>query len=397
MTAAADVHGTPKTGAPAAPWWRSLGLVLAAGALLIYAAILVLGHRAGWEAGGEPLGQELPWQTVNAAAVIVGALLVWRRPRNPAGWALSVMALGFLVTPAVKLLVDLHPEPPAWVVAAAWTANWSWVLANGGGLFLFLLFPDGSLPSPRWRWVGWGVGAGIGVLLLVTALAPQLVELPGRPNPIGVAAIEPLIEPLFPVLVVLSVVSLASALVRFRRSRGVERQQLKWVAVGAVAVGVSMFGMSFGLPRWTNAIGPGVLVAAIAVAVLRYKLYEIDRIISRTLSYTLVTGVLVGVYVGAVLLLGRVLAPLAAESEVAVAASTLLVAALFQPVRRRVQTVVDRRFNRARYDAQRTVEDFAAHLRDAVDLDDLHGELGRVVTATMQPASLSVWLRGIAR
>jgi hypothetical protein len=381
---------------PAPP--RVLGIVLAAAAVALYVGVLVLGQRAGWVHGGKPLGPELPWHTVNVLIALVGALLVWRRPRNPAGWALCVLALGFIVGPLIALLVDLHPTPPAWVVVVAWTGNWTWVLAQGAGIFLFLLFPDGSLPSPRWRWWAWGNAAVIGLLVLLTATAPHLEELPGRPNPVGVAATEVLTDPLILFLVsVLVPVALASVVVRFRRSRGVERQQLKWVAAGAVVLGLSIQGQELWLPRWTIAIGPAVLVAAIAVAVLRYKLYEIDRIVSRTLSYTVVTGVLVGIYIGAVLLLGRVLAPFAAESEVAVAASTLLVAALFQPVRRRVQTIVDRRFNRARYDAQRTVESFAARLRDEVDLGELAAELSDVVQRTVEPATVSVWVRETAR
>jgi hypothetical protein len=199
-----------------------------------------------------------------------------------------------------------------------------------------------------------------------------------------------------------AVLSFAALVVRFRRSRGSERQQMKWFGYAAGCMGGSLAAsFLFSSIGWllasdvmwvTAMVSLALLPVAVGVAITRYRLYEIDRIVSRTVSYALVTGVLVGVYAGGVLLLGRVLAPVTRQSEVAVAASTLLVAALFQPVRRKVQATVDRRFNRARYDARRTVEAFALRLRDEVDLDELSTELGNVVAGTVQPATMSVWL-----
>jgi hypothetical protein len=196
---------------------------------------------------------------------------------------------------------------------------------------------------------------------------------------------------------------------RFRRSRGIERQQLKWIAYAALLFGIQQGGLALGrlaglVPdtemAWLEVVDTFTFVfsfVAIAVAVLRYRLYEIDRLINRTLVYVLVTVLLGAVYAAGVFGLGRLLNPVTGQSTLAVAASTLAVAALFQPARRRIQAAVDRRFNRRRYDAAKTVEAFSARLRDQVDLDTLSAELLTVVDQTMQPTTASLWLRQSAK
>ena len=271
--------------------------------------------------------------------------------------------------------------------------------------FILLPTPTGSLPSPRWRW--W---AGIAVVAplswkAATVLGIETAEFPpfySFPNPYFVPALAtPAIAVALPSLVVtlLSVVvGGASLVVRSRRARGEERQQLRWVASAAVVVAaagipVAMAGISIesaavvGVAVLGSAV---VLCLAIAAAILRYRLYDLDRVISRTVAYGLLTLLLGGGYVVVVLGLGRLLPQ---GSSLAVAGATLAVAAAFQPARRRIQAGVDRRFNRRRHDAGRTVEGFAARLRDQVDLDLLHGELLAVVDQTMQPTKASLWLR----
>jgi hypothetical protein len=223
-------------------------------------------------------------------------------------------------------------------------------------------------------------------------------------NRFGVAFLSPLFEPFLLVLLVAAAVGAAALVLRFRQSRGVERQQLKWVAYAALLFGIQQAGLVLarlaglvpdtGLP-WLEVIDTftfGFFFIAVAVAVLRYRLYDIDRLINRTLVYGLLTALLGGVYAAVVFLLGQVLNP-ERDSELAVAASTLVVAALFQPARRWVQVAVDRRFNRRRYDAAKTVETFSVRLRDELDLDALSAELLTVVDRTVQPTTAFLWLR----
>jgi uncharacterized membrane protein YdcZ (DUF606 family) len=269
-------------------------------------------------------------------------------------------------------------------------------------VYLPLLFPDGRLPGPRWRPVSWAA-AGCGVIA-ATGLASTpgvVVNLRALRNPFGVhpAAVSniPIAAGLAGLLgcVVLAVWSL---LVRARRGTSVERQQIKWLAYAGCLVAATLVPSTIlSLSTGTAArIAEGALMAAIvtvpvavAVAVLKYRLYDIDRVISRTLAYAIVTGLLAGIYAGLVLLATQVFR---FHSTVAVAASTLAVAALFNPLRRRVQHVIDRRFNRARYDADRTVTAFAARLKDEVDLDSIRDDLAGAVHQTLEPAHVSVWI-----
>jgi hypothetical protein len=285
------------------------------------------------------------------------------------------------------------PEWAAWAEAVTWHPAFS-LLA-----FLLLLFPHGRLPSRRWRPFAWFVVAVYLTLSLSAALSPGAVELyyPNLTGPLHtpVAGLADVVFGfLLPAQLLVLGVCLASLLRRLRGASGEERQQVKWfvytvaTVVLAFVAGILVFGAGVLFPLF------GLIPVSVAVAVFKYRLYEIDRLINRTLVYGLLTALLIGVYAGLVFLLGRLLDPATGDSALAVAASTLAVAALFQPARRRLQELVDRRFNRRRYDAARTVERFSDRLRDQVELDTLSAELLAVVDQTVQPASASLWLRG---
>jgi len=264
-----------------------------------------------------------------------------------------------------------------------------------------LTFPDGRLPSSRWRWP---TRAAVGALVastILTAFTPGAIENVVPWNPIGIDAMPGwvwnLTAPLAGVgAVLISILGVAAVVTRYRRSAGIERQQLRWfvaaIALGVVPITISPLG---GGPEALLLAMLGVLLVptSVWIAVTRYRLYEIDRLISRGLSWAALSGVLLAIYGGAVLMLQTVLAGVIQGQTVAVAASTLLAAALFQPVRRRVQAGVDHRFNRARYDAERTVTDFAERLRDEVDLADVRVDLDATIRAAISPRFLGIWLR----
>jgi hypothetical protein len=283
----------------------------------------------------------------------------------------------------------------SWV---AWSEGLVWHPAFALLAFLLLLFPHGRLPSPRWRPVAWLTVAVYLVLSVSAALALGAVELyypeATRPLRLPIADLaDAVFEWLLPGQLLLLAIALVSVVLRLRRATGEERQQVKWFVYTVVTV-VLVFvtttlilGAGYLFPLF------GLIPVSVAVAVFKYRLYEIDRLINRTLVYGLLTALLIGVYAGLVFLLGVVLDPATGDSALAVAASTLAVAALFQPARRRLQQMVDRRFNRRRYDAARTVERFSGRLREHVDLDSLSAELLGVVDQTVQPASASLWLR----
>jgi hypothetical protein len=266
-------------------------------------------------------------------------------------------------------------------------------------IFTPLLFPDGRPPSPAWRPVAWLAVAGTVAAVALAAAQPTIELDDGHvvDNPIGVAGIadpeDGVLNLLLGLLVVAAVMSLA---VRFRRSQGDERLQLKWFTYAAALLPLILLGDL--LPDAASsvlfAVGISLLPVAAGIAVLRYRLYEIDRLINRTLVYGLLTALLAGVYAGLVVLLGRLFGELGGRPPSwAVAGATLAVATLFQPARRRIQQAVDRRFNRRRYDAARTVEVFSARLRGQVDLATLSSELLAVVNQTVQPTSAALWLR----
>jgi MFS family permease len=334
---------------------------------------------------------------VVAAFSLMGALLIRRVPENRIGALL--LATGTAQTASIAVLtyaglggLAVPPWPVAAIAATFGDAAYiaPWVIALIG---VPLVFPDGRLPSRRFRWVVWVTGAGM-VSLLLGAPASMIP---------GLADLGPVVSALALVANVFGLGGAVAAVwVRFRRGDPVQRQQVKWLlAVAGVATIAFPSALAFGssesfvsLAFWLVAfLAYLALPVAIGIAVLRYRLYEIDRIISRTIGYAVVTVTLAVTFGGAILLFQAVLAPLTGGNTLAVAASTLVAAALFQPLRRRVQTVVDRRFNRAGYDAERTAAAFAAQLRDEVDLRNLSGDVLQVVAQTVAPATVALWLR----
>jgi hypothetical protein len=343
---------------------------------------------------------EVPYVLVNVATVLVGAVLAAKRPRNPIGWLLTLLGLGFVTYPVVVLVVAAALRDGAdaslWVRLVAWVGNWIWVFGHAGVVFLLLLFPTGRPVSRRWRPVVWFAAAVIGALLFVAAtLGGPLEAAPRLDNPFGLPTPRFFVMVLIAMILALEVLGCASLVVRFFRSRGVERQQIKWVAFGAAILAVYLLtNILFPVPRWIDALAPAVMVAAITIAVLRHRLYDIDVVINRTLVYGSLTATLAATYFGGVVLLqGAFRALTGQESQLAVVASTLLIAVLFGPLRRRMQALIDRRFYRRKYDAVRTLQDFSAKLREETDLDRLGDELLSVVQGTMQPAHVSLWLR----
>jgi hypothetical protein len=351
-----------------------------------------------------------------AVYAAVGLVITTRRPRHPVGWLLMGCGLvGSLQLVTGQYAVLVGPAGLPGRLHAMWTASQFQITWVGLVLLLLLLFPTGRLPSPRWRPVAWSVVAGVALSLVTQALKPRTFsDVPGDTNPFAQPALQPVIGPLDVLggtLVIVGLIgALASLVVRLRRSRGGERQQLKWFVyvalVGIVAIflldpllraftdlplGIEGGGVLALLDPWV--LAPLALPIAVTVAVVRHRLYDIDRVINRTLVYGLLTALLGSVYAAGVFVLGRLLDPADGQSDLAVAASTLAVAALFQPARRRVQTAVDRRFNRARYDAARTVVAFSVRLQDEIDLDTLSAELLTVVDQTVQPTQVSLWLR----
>lgn len=335
----------------------------------------------------------------HVSAATVGLVLGSRRPRHPVGWLLLAVAvfLGADGVTAAYAPYGLLVRPGA-LPAAGWVAVYYPTFAMAALVclsFVLLLTPTGSLPSPRWRWWAWVAAAAPPANLLVVTLAP-------KPSPSRYQALESPFDfdaysgvvlgahrVTAAVTVLALVVGAGSLVVRFRRARGTERLQLRWVALAAVLVGLlAVVGVA--ADTMATQIGIALLPVAIGAAILRYRLYDLDHIISRGLAYGALTLLLASGYVGVVLLLGGLLGR---ESSVSVAVATLAMAGLFQPARRRIQEAVDRRFNRRRYDAAQTIEAFSARVRQDVDLERLIADLLAVVDQTMEPAHESLWLR----
>jgi MFS family permease len=343
-----------------------------------------------------------------SAFMVVGALIVAHRPGNAIGWLFSAIALlaftGQLASEYATYAYATRPGSLPCATLAAWYGSWPWWLVLALTLvFTPLLFPTGRLLSPRWRPVAWLAGVTTAVLTALTSLRTELgtVEDQVVANPIGVAAVgNPEKSPIIPVLIVLlgvlATAAFGSLVLRFRRSRGEERQQLKWFTYASALLPLA--GLDDFLPAPVGDLLFGVpivfLPVAAGIAILRHRLYDIDRLINRTLVYGSLTAILGLVYAGVVLILGQVFGGVTEDPPSwAVAGATLAVAALFQPARRRIQEVVDRRFNRRKYDAAETIDTFGARLRDQVDLDTLSAELLAVVDQTMQPTRVVLWLR----
>jgi hypothetical protein len=348
---------------------------------------------------------------------VAGFVIVRRQPRNPIGWILLVAPAGSQLLPADAgsyARLAYRPGHRLPMGAVALLLEYSWAVVALLLLLVILLFPDGRLPSPRWRPVLWSYlaviacVAGCTYAAAVTALAAHPVRVdPGG----GLAAVDMpsgssawlarFDQVSFPVLAAFWVSFVAAQVLSWRRSSGDRRQQLKWLMSGAGALAASqaiiqpVLNFGPGLPDQVRlllnvllGLGAAALPACLGIAILRYRLYDIDRIISRTLAYAIVTGLLIGLYAGLVLLATQALS---FRTSVAVAASTLAAAALFNPLRRRVQRMVDRRFNRARYDADQTIAAFAARLKDTMDLDAVQNDLATAVHHALEPVHVSVW------
>ena len=336
----------------------------------------------------------------------IGGLLASRRPRNPIGWLLLTTGGSFALLLFAErlgwhyLLADRVPSGRVsdWL----WVANWAWIPAVVPVfIFLPLLFPTGRPLSPRWGHLARALAVVSVVMLVSAALAPGPLEnYTAVDTPVAATGAKVISNVSFGLLGLGALASVASLALRFRRSRGVERQQTKWVwAAGAVlVVSFVLSGLlqgplgedAAGLILYLGLLGMPV---AVAVAILRYRLYDIAVVVNRTLVYGSLTAALALVYLGSVLLLQLVLDPVTSGSSLAVAVSTLAVAGLFRPVRGRIQELVDRRFYRRKYDAARTLEAFSARLREELDLDTLSSELSGVLQETMQPTHVSLWLR----
>jgi hypothetical protein len=349
-----------------------------------------------------------------AVYVALGLIIAWRRPRNVLGWILICAGLfgtlsedaGFY---ALAVYRYHHPGLPLGWVALLAQPGWAPMIVLFG--LAVLMFPDGRLPSERWRWVPWAyVGIGLlwiagAITLTIDAIMRHTTQVDSGGNLLLLSGDNPsagwwnVVQVLFFGLLAVSWLgSVAGQVVSYRRSSGERRQQLKWLITGAIVVVVMLalrvaLSAVHGLPAVVGDSGEAIallaLPLAMGVAIFKYRLLDIDRIVSRTLSYAIITGVLVGLYAGIVLLATQVIS---ITTQVAVAASTLAAAALFNPLRLRVQRVVDRRFNRARYDADRAIAAFASRLQDAVDIDAVRDDLAGVVQQALEPAHVSLWL-----
>jgi hypothetical protein len=396
--------------------WLAWSLCALCVALAVASLILAL-------LNGRTLGEILIGPGIGTFAIlavsfsVVGALIASHRPENSIGWIFLAVGFfyGLLSAGDEYAIYALLTNPGSLPLgaAASWLGQWLW--APGLGLilvFLPLLFPDGHPPSYRWRPVAWlgGISIGLAVvssmILLWPERGPALVT--GDESPSHVVDVILLFA--LPLMLLAGLGAVISLLVRFRRARGDERQQIKWFASAAALTFVwilvsevfeELISIEGGVPEailaFTSAsaslVIPSIPIAT-GIAILRYRLYDIDILINRTLVYGSLTAMLVSLYFGGIVVLQRVFVALTGQqSTLAVVASTLLIAALFTPLRRRIQGFIDRRFYRRKYDARKTLEAFSATLRDETDLDALNNDLVGVVRETMQPAHVSLWLR----
>jgi hypothetical protein len=383
--------------------WGLCGFAVVATLLVWTLRLLIAGASRDVPADLEAGAGDIVWPLAILGFAFVGALVASRHPDNPIGWIFCAGAVAFSLSGVGEsyAVYTLFANPGGLFGGGetmAWFSVWVWALGGVPLLTLFpLLFPNGKLLSPRWRFVAGLSLAAIVFLTVGTAFAPgPLEDLSEVDNPYGLGGTAGDVlngfQGLGWLLLILCLIASATSLVRrFRRATGVERLQLKWVAAASVVLVASF--LSWEVWEGMAPLGILAMVVAAGIAILRYRLYDIDVVINRTLVYGALTATLAAAYLGSVLLLQLVLRPLTESSNLAIAGSTLAVAALFRPARARIQEVVDRRFYRRKYDAQQTLEAFSARLRDQVDLRALHSELSAVVTETLQPAHVSLWLR----
>jgi hypothetical protein len=400
----------------------TLSLISCVATIGLYIATLPAQPPSSWGTGGV-VSIILVFLLPFLAFPLVGALIASRHPKNPIGWIclaagiirmLSNLTIGY----GTYGLLAARPGSVPFPAAIGSLGVWTWALTLGLlGIYLILLFPDGRLPSRRWRPLAWLSGAVIVLVSLGTALTPgRLPDLGGVPNPFGLEEYPWVAEAAQGVTLLLPLCMLASALslvLRFVRSGGEEREQIKWLAFAALILGLGS--SSFVIPSiilsndaggadplWVNLLEDAILLSVagipvtIGFAVLKYRLYDIDLIINRTLVYGALTTTLALVYFGGVATIQAIFRALTGQEEqgqFAIVVFTLVIAALFNPLRRRIQGFIDRRFYRRKYDARKTLEAFSAKLRDETDLNALSDDLIGVVRKTMQPAHVSLWLR----
>ena len=391
--------------ARAAPW---LAWSLATLSVVLLVGGIALAQMTLSTVAERPYYGSVTLSVLALAFSVVGAIIASRQPRNAIGWIFCsiglVVSLSSLTGNYAEYWLARGSAPGNLAETAAWFSSWSWsLLVYVPTSFLLLLFPDGRLPSPRWRPVAWCAALGLIGFLAGYVLTPgPLEDFPQIVNPYGVDS--PILEAVAVAGAILAsasmVASAVSLIVRMRRAGRTERQQIKWLAYGgAVVVGAVFVGGVIAV--WSGdvciaLISLGLLGVPIStgVAIARYSLYDIDLIINRTLVYGSLTVLLASAYVGGVVGLQALFRALSGqESTLAIVASTLAIAALFGPLRRRVQAFVDRRFYRRKYDATHTLAAFNARLRDETDLNALRNDMVGVATRTMQPAHVSLWLR----
>jgi len=405
-----EARGVEGTSGRTVAWlaWSLVALALALTAL----ALLLLDRNLA-----HPNAYVYDYWLDNTLAAIsyapVGALIAARRPSNPVGWLLClwgvVLSIGhFSAQYAVYALLAEPRSLPAGE-AMAWTSSWILPIVIGVQVFAYLLFPTGRLPSRRWKWFAWLTVAFVVAGLITSSFSfGANAGLGPIPNPLGAKGFSNLYDMVLNMLPILYGAVALSLFVRMRRAAGVERQQIKWFAYAAAAtmVGIAcayMIPDTITTPRWFDragfalnlAVTPAIPVS-MGIAILRYRLYDIDLLINRTLVYGSLTATLALVYFGGVTATQAIFRSLTGQSEqpqLAVVVSTLAIAALFNPMRRRIQSFIDRRFYRRKYDARKTLEEFSSKLREETDLGTLRGELVGVVTEAMQPAHVSLWLR----
>ena len=401
----------------AAAWlvWSLYGLIICLST--IWSWVLLIGQDGSRDA--LYLASEA---TISLAApvvfAIVAALIVSHQPRNTVGWVLMVpvglYVVGGPIAGYFERLTPSSSEPTVALLLIAWFNNWNWLLLIFPLLFIPLLFPNGRPPTPRWRWVG-AAAITWAALFVVLAALPRKINAGTTPNvvvdnPIGVlgkGAVERLVGAWIVGLLALALACAVALFVRYRRANETEREQIKWLLYAcAVFLVVYVVGFASGLGG-TSSLGGYIwgvffglsiinLPAAIGIAILRYRLYDIDVVINRTLVYGCLTLLLALVYLGGVTATQAIFRTLSGQEQqpqLAIVVSTLVIAALFNPLRRRIQAFIDRRFYRKKYDAAKTLEAFSTRLRNETDLDALSGDLVGVVRETMQPAHVSLWLR----
>jgi hypothetical protein len=394
--------------------------------LVVYAVVFALSvptrnlssQSSGWSSGGGALWIEGVFLLTLITFSVVGVMIATRRPGNAIGWLLLGIGLAWGVANSTysDYGLLLHPGSLPFAAEVAAIAGSFWVPPIGlSGTFLILLFPDGHLLSPRWRWVGWLSVFAIVVGTVSLTFAPGKMGGYGYPdttNPLGISSLPTVISIAQAAIILIPVcmaLSAASLVLRYRRSRGAERMQMKWLVAAAAAVAtiyavVEPLSIALTLhsatPGWLTALQYVALFSfflvpvAIGFAVLRYRLFEIDVIIQKTLVYATLVAILATLYLGGIAGLGWIARTATGQSgAVAVTLSTLAVAAAFQPLRTRIQHAVDRRFYRAKYDAAETLEEFSSQLRRQIDLDTLHADVLGIVGSTMHPSHVSLWLR----